>query len=453
MSSTDMIPQYDTKLFTEVFEDADSFVYTYQHIGLPQTISAQNARTLYYLLYARYGNNPIANYDEEQFKYKVFSIVFQYGPTWEKRLSVQETLRGLQLSDLIDDGGISELFAHSGSSSKVANGVSGNTRTYEEDGTDTGTSAVAHTGTSALARTGTQALTKTGTVSSDHDVETVTDEDTTASGLESGTNIGTSTVSRTGTQSLAKTGTDTVASTGTQSLEHTGTVSVDHDNTVSTDNEVEDIKNHAFNPGTAPATDAYSPLSYVNEQNANKNVLDGQSVQNETNVTAYANADTTTNNLQNQTTHATTDTTTNNLTDATTNEAADSKTTSGSGTKDATVVTDESNVNTYDTTDTTTNDLTDTTTNNLTDTTTNNLASSKDGKITDSGSTSDSVLGEDSANDSMTRTLTQGKLKAYEKLLELLDADVTGDFISKFKVCFKQFVIPERTWIYVTEED
>ena len=41
----------------------------------------------------------------------------------------------------------------------------------------------------------------------------------------------------------------------------------------------------------------------------------------------------------------------------------------------------------------------------------------------------------------------------YEKLLELLDTDVTGNFISKFKTCFKQFVMPERTWLYVTEEE
>ena len=49
--------------------------------------------------------------------------------------------------------------------------------------------------------------------------------------------------------------------------------------------------------------------------------------------------------------------------------------------------------------------------------------------------------------------MTAGKLKAYEKLLELLDTDVTGNFISKFKTCFKQFVMPERTWLYVTEEE
>ena len=63
------------------------------------------------------------------------------------------------------------------------------------------------------------------------------------------------------------------------------------------------------------------------------------------------------------------------------------------------------------------------------------------------------VSGNDSATNQTNRTLTTGKLKAYERLLSLLDSDVTGEFISKFKVCFKQFVLPERTWIYVSEAD
>ena len=76
-----MIPQYDTKLFTEIWDNAAGFVYDYNHVGIPATISDANANVLFYLLYARYGNNPIANYDEEQFKYKIFSVIFQYGPT------------------------------------------------------------------------------------------------------------------------------------------------------------------------------------------------------------------------------------------------------------------------------------------------------------------------------------------------------------------------------------
>lgn len=268
-----MIPQYDTKLFTDIWNRVTEFLYDYQHVGIPTTISSTNATTLYYLLYARYANNPIANYDEEQFKYKVFSIIFQYGPTWEKRLSIQQTLRGLQLEDLVSDGSFSELFGHQGAGNSTTTNNLTNTR--------------------------------------------IIDTDTTS----------------------------------------TGTVTVD------TDNTTEDVKNHAMNPSTTPAVDAYSPLGYINDQVANQNVLDGTSE------------------------------TTNNL------------------------------AGTQDTTDT----------------------------LTNTGTVG--VVNSDSTTDQTTRTLTTGKLKAYERLLALLDSDVTGDFISKFKVCFKQFVLPERTWIYVSDAE
>lgn len=78
---SNMIPQYDTKLFTEIWDNVSDFVYDYNHVGIPTTISDTNATTLFFLLYARYGNSPIANYDEEQWKYKIFSVIFQYGPT------------------------------------------------------------------------------------------------------------------------------------------------------------------------------------------------------------------------------------------------------------------------------------------------------------------------------------------------------------------------------------
>lgn len=278
-------PRFDTKLFSEIWERAEDFLYDYQQNGIPMTINSANATTLYYLLYARYGNNPIANYDEEQFKYKVFSIIWQYGPTWQKRLDVQGILRGMQLSDLVDDGSFSELFTGTGYNSSTSSGTTGNTRTLNTLEQNQGTQAVAHTGT--------------------------------------------------------------VRSVG----------------------DSEDIKNHAFNPGTAPAQNAYDPLTYINEQQATKNDVD--------NTTTYNN----------------------------------------------------------------------------TDTTTNNLYKSDTGTITDAGTESAQVNGQDSRNDSTTRTITAGKLKAYEKLLELLDSDVTGEFLSKFKVCFKQFVMPEHTWIYVTEVD
>ena len=103
MSNVTMLPRYDTKLFTEIWEDKDAFLSDYNGataVGIPSTISSANATVLYYLLYAKYGNNPIANLDEEQFKYKVFAIIWQYGPTWEKRISIQTALRNLSDTDI-----------------------------------------------------------------------------------------------------------------------------------------------------------------------------------------------------------------------------------------------------------------------------------------------------------------------------------------------------------------
>ena len=312
-----MIPQYDTKLMTEVWSDASGFLTDYQNVGIPTTISNQNATTLYYLLYARYGNTPIANYDENQWKYKMFSIIFQYGPTWEKRLNIQDTLRGLQISDLVDNGSFKELFSHSASETSSKTSSDNNTRTLN------------------------------------------------------------TTEKNTGTSTLANTGTDTTNSTGTQSVAHTGTVG--------TTGETEDIKNHAYNPGTAPAQNAYSPLNYINEQHATKNDVNS--------------------------------TVTNNLTD------------------------------------TTTNDLENQTTHNTTSTTTNDLSRSDTGTIKDDRTITDSTSAENTSQNETTTVMTAGKLKAYEKLLELLETDVTGAFINKFKVCFKQFVMPERHMIYVTEDE
>lgn len=91
---------YRTRTFSDIWENVDAFLYDYNNNGITASISDTSATTLYYLLYARYGNSNIASSDENQFKYKVFSIIFSYGPTWEKRLEVQEELRNMDLEEL-----------------------------------------------------------------------------------------------------------------------------------------------------------------------------------------------------------------------------------------------------------------------------------------------------------------------------------------------------------------
>lgn len=92
--------EYNTLLFTDVWDEVAKFVSDYRASGIPTTISDANAMTLYYLLYARYGNTPISAMDEYQWKTRVFSIIFQYGPTWEKKLEIQQAVRTLTITDL-----------------------------------------------------------------------------------------------------------------------------------------------------------------------------------------------------------------------------------------------------------------------------------------------------------------------------------------------------------------
>lgn len=61
----------------------------------PIVFTGNLIETLYYLLYSRYGNSSIASRDPNQFKYKVFSLIFQYAPAWKQRLLIQEKLFNL----------------------------------------------------------------------------------------------------------------------------------------------------------------------------------------------------------------------------------------------------------------------------------------------------------------------------------------------------------------------
>lgn len=91
---------YRNKKFTDIWDNVDVFVSDYSDNGIETTISEQSITLLYYLLYARYGNSTIASADENQFKYKLFSTIFMYGPTWEKRLALQKDIRELTLEEV-----------------------------------------------------------------------------------------------------------------------------------------------------------------------------------------------------------------------------------------------------------------------------------------------------------------------------------------------------------------
>lgn len=94
--------------YTAFKNDYDSLIVGFAENNAP--VLATSLQTIFYLLYARYGNNPIANSDVEQFKMKVVSIIYAYGPTWEKKQTIQKTIRGLTETDLLT--GAKQIYNH-----------------------------------------------------------------------------------------------------------------------------------------------------------------------------------------------------------------------------------------------------------------------------------------------------------------------------------------------------
>lgn len=92
---------YYNPIFTDIWDNAEDFITDYTNCPIPKMVSNDSAATIFYLLYARYGNNVISSTDRERFKYMVFSLIFQYGATWEKKTEIQKNLRGLTLDDLV----------------------------------------------------------------------------------------------------------------------------------------------------------------------------------------------------------------------------------------------------------------------------------------------------------------------------------------------------------------
>lgn len=90
--------------FLDVFDTAEEFKAEYEDSKLAtglSRVSSESIDIIYYLLYSRYGNSVIASFDENQFKYKVFSTIFMYGPAWERRLEVQKAVRELSEDEIM----------------------------------------------------------------------------------------------------------------------------------------------------------------------------------------------------------------------------------------------------------------------------------------------------------------------------------------------------------------
>lgn len=92
-----------TRTFADIFPDWDTFNAYRTTCGFPDMLqdnadySNYSPQVVYYLLLSEYANSSIKSSDEGRFKLKLMSILYQYGPTWQREMYLQEKL--LRVSD------------------------------------------------------------------------------------------------------------------------------------------------------------------------------------------------------------------------------------------------------------------------------------------------------------------------------------------------------------------
>lgn len=101
---------YRTRTFAEIFPSFEEFEEEYNETALKIAFSADDDNggltlaQFYYMLYAHYGNSHIAFSDENQFKYYMYSIMYQYGPTVIRKRAIRDTLLKMGDDELLVGG-------------------------------------------------------------------------------------------------------------------------------------------------------------------------------------------------------------------------------------------------------------------------------------------------------------------------------------------------------------
>ena len=93
---------YNYPLFCQIWKDKDAFLTDYKQCGIPTSITDESATLLYNLLLGEYYNSPIGYNSVGQWKQQFMTIIYCYGPSWEKRLDLQDKLRNITDEELLE---------------------------------------------------------------------------------------------------------------------------------------------------------------------------------------------------------------------------------------------------------------------------------------------------------------------------------------------------------------
>lgn len=102
----DLYGNQRTRTFAEIFPEAIDFKTAYDDNPFATATDLEDAdiNKIYYLLLANYGNSSICSSDEYRFEIKLFSIIYQYGPTYVQKAQIQKAIREKALDDFKTGG-------------------------------------------------------------------------------------------------------------------------------------------------------------------------------------------------------------------------------------------------------------------------------------------------------------------------------------------------------------
>ena len=97
-----LFQKFNNITFSKLWETAEDFIDSYNTTGLPKEpyIDNETLGLVWTLLIGRFADSIIRPYNTYgAFIVRFMSKVWQYAPTWKKRLDIQNKLRGLSLED------------------------------------------------------------------------------------------------------------------------------------------------------------------------------------------------------------------------------------------------------------------------------------------------------------------------------------------------------------------
>lgn len=101
LSNCSPFGNFYTKSFDDIFPTLEDFKTSFNGTPFTGAVTDASLTLLYAMLFGRYGSSNISYTSVDQFRYALASIIFQYGPAWEKKLEIQKKLRDLTEDDLI----------------------------------------------------------------------------------------------------------------------------------------------------------------------------------------------------------------------------------------------------------------------------------------------------------------------------------------------------------------